>query len=256
MPLQPFTAGLPRPIKRPRKVLYLIIVFFCLYWFGIRHGLGIERIPPPPLGFAVKGGRRRRSSLSWGKLGMATLLPPAPGLKAEHPIYELMERAEERWDKILSSQSTTLSQAVAEYRSRYGIAPPKGFDVWFAWCRSHNIKIVDEYDQLMRDLLPHHALAPATFIARSKELEDGDFTYTLNINRGDVGLSGPRAPNARPRHLQTLINGFKEDLPDSFSLKITGSDHDTGSQVLGRDQRERAMDLVRLGQCEPSSRCR
>ncbi len=92
--------GLPRPIRRPRKILYLIVVLFLLYWFGVRHGLGIERIPLPPLGFAVSGGRRgRRSSLFFGELGMATVAP-APGLRTWHPIYELMERAETRWTTL------------------------------------------------------------------------------------------------------------------------------------------------------------
>ncbi len=36
-------------------------------------------------------------------------------------------------------------------------------------------------------------------------------------------------------------------LPQGFSMRVTGSDHDTGSQVVGRDQRERAMQHVRAG---------
>ncbi|OCF33479.1 hypothetical protein I317_02613 [Kwoniella heveanensis CBS 569] len=241
--------SVPRQIKKPRKILWLVGIFFLLYWFGIRHGLGRERIPPPPLGFAVKGGRRgRRSSLFWGDKGMATLLPqPQGGVKPEHPIYELMERAETRWENLLASQSKTLHAAVLEYKKRYGIPPPVGFDAWFEFCQKHGIKIVDEYDQLMKDLLPHHALPPALFISRSKDLEGKGFTYTLDIGQGHVELTGDRSWAARPKHLRTLINGFKEFLPEGFYLKITGSDHDTGSTILGKDQRERAMQLVKEG---------
>lgn len=47
-----------------------------------------------------------------------------------HPIYELMERAEEDWNNKLRRASKTLEDAVKEYRRRYRRYPPKGFDVW------------------------------------------------------------------------------------------------------------------------------
>jgi hypothetical protein len=250
-PQLPLSTGSVRVTRRPRKIIYLLGIFFLLYWFGIRHGLGIERQVPPPLGFAIPGGRRgRRSALRYDARGMATLQSTLPGTHPDHPIYELMEHAERRWNRLLKSQSTTLERAVDEYRRRYRMDPPAGFDAWFAWCKSHGVTIVDEYDQLMKDLLIHHALPPAMFIARSEALEGGDFTYTLDVTAQGVDLSGPRAPHARPRKLQSLIQGFQNSLPKDFHLRVTGSDHDTGSQVVGRDQRERAMDLVRKGERE------
>ncbi|ORY28493.1 hypothetical protein BCR39DRAFT_534920 [Naematelia encephala] len=243
-----FSSNVPRPIRRPKKILYLVVIFFLLYWFGIRHGLGIERIPPPPLGFAVKGGRRgRKSSLVWGGTGMATVNPFVAG-KAEHPIYELMERAEQHWEHLLSSQSTNLESAVAEYKHRYHMNPPLGFDAWFEFCQQNGIKIVDDYDQMMKDLLPHHALPPQLFIQRMDELEGTTFTYTLDISSENIELNGPRADKDRPKHLLRLFSGLREHLPPGFHVKVTGSDHDTGSTVLGRDQRQRAMELVKEGQ--------
>ncbi|WVQ82986.1 hypothetical protein IAT38_005124 [Cryptococcus sp. DSM 104549] len=254
--------GVPRPIRRPKKILYLLVIFFLLYWFGIRHGLGIERLPPPPLGFAVPGGRRgRHSSLKFGDKGMAVLQPAplgtGPGMGSgpgagmvrvqEHPIYELMERAEARWTGMLASQSKTLAEAVAQYRRRYGLAPPAGFDVWFDFCVKNGVRLVDEYDQLMADIMPHHALKPATFLARSKMLEGGAFTYTLDVGKDGVDISGERGASQRPQHLKKLVEGFMHDLPEGFHLRVTGSDHDTGSVVLGKDQRKRAMELVKQG---------
>jgi hypothetical protein len=49
---------------------------------------------------------------------------------APHPIYELMKQAEEDWNRKLERASTTLEQAVREYRRRYHRYPPKGFDLW------------------------------------------------------------------------------------------------------------------------------
>ena len=47
-----------------------------------------------------------------------------------HPIPALMRRARKRWRRLNVRQSKTFAQAVAEYRRRYGRAPPKGFDRW------------------------------------------------------------------------------------------------------------------------------
>lgn len=241
--------GVPRPIRKPRKIIYLIGVFILLYWFGVRHGLGTERVQTP-LGYAMKGGRRRKSSLRYDKLGLAVLSPPQEG-DGQHPIYELMERGEERWYALLDSQSRTLSSAVAEYKRRYILDPPAGFDRWWAFCEQHNITIRDDYDQLMKDVLPHYALEPATFIKRSKALRNADFTYTLEVSKSNgVKISGPRKGSARPGYMENLIGGFARYLPDGFEVKAVVSDHDTGSDVLGRDQRDRAMELVRSGERE------
>ena len=49
---------------------------------------------------------------------------------AEHPVFELMDRAEARWQAKLDSASRTLEEAVTEYIRRYKRDPPKGFDAW------------------------------------------------------------------------------------------------------------------------------
>ena len=47
-----------------------------------------------------------------------------------HPILELIENAERKWDALVERQSKTLQEAVAEYKVRYQRNPPKGFDIW------------------------------------------------------------------------------------------------------------------------------
>ena len=251
---KPLQANIFPPIRRPRQTPYVIVIviLFLLYLLHFHHGLGVERTPPTPLGYAVAGGRQvRRSSVSWGRQGMATLLPSV-GQKAEHPIYEFMERAEERWRNLLASQSTTLTAAVDEYKRRYQLPPPAGFEYWFAFCKTRGIRIIDDYDQLMKDILPHHALVPAVFLARSQALDGKEFTYTLRIDQEEVKITGDRSgpKHFRPHEQRKLIDGFRHALPPGFRLNITASDHDISGEVLGKDQRQRAMELVRAGQCE------
>lgn len=47
-----------------------------------------------------------------------------------HPIFELIDRAEARWQAKLNRASRSLEEAVREYKRRYRREPPKGFDAW------------------------------------------------------------------------------------------------------------------------------
>jgi hypothetical protein len=71
-----------------------------------------------------------------------------------HPIPKLMGDAQTKFKKMITGQSRTLIQAVEEYKRRYGRNPPKGFDEWFKFAKENGVKIIDEYDQLVRDLEP------------------------------------------------------------------------------------------------------
>ena len=58
--------------------------------------------------------------------GLVRVNPDGP-----HPIYELIANAEAEWEAKLARASTTLEEAVREYRRRYHRSPPKGFDAWY-----------------------------------------------------------------------------------------------------------------------------
>lgn len=48
----------------------------------------------------------------------------------QHPIIDLMGRAQKEWQTKLDRASKTLPAAVAEYQRRYKRLPPPGFDAW------------------------------------------------------------------------------------------------------------------------------
>ncbi|KAJ3842860.1 capsular associated protein [Lentinula raphanica] len=85
-----------------------------------------------------------------------------------HPITRMMDEAEERFRAKVERQSKTLPEAIEEYKRRYGMPPPKGFDGWWEYTRKYDVVLVDEYDTLMRDLAPFYAL-------RGKK-EHGDYS--------------------------------------------------------------------------------
>ena len=82
-------------------------------------------------------------------------------------------------------QSRTLSQAVSEYKRRYGRPPPEGYERWWKFARKNNITIVDDVsvyissikvradaqcDQIHKDLEPYFALSPKLFRERRDQL--------------------------------------------------------------------------------------
>jgi hypothetical protein len=71
-----------------------------------------------------------------------------------HPIPKLMGAAQTKFKTMITGQSKTLPEAVKKYKRRYGRNPPKGFDEWFKFAQENGVRIIDEYDQLVRDLEP------------------------------------------------------------------------------------------------------
>lgn len=111
--------------------------------------------------------------------------------KGKHPIFELMQRAEEEWNAKLRRASASLQEAVEEYIKRYGRDPPKGFDKWCvlqilrSWpcikyylrCRweyvqENNVQLPDEYDFIHERLKPFWGVRPADLREILNEWED------------------------------------------------------------------------------------
>lgn len=128
--------------------------------------------------------------------------------KIVHPIPAKIKAAEAKFQKMISSQSRSLSQAVAEYKRRYGRAPPAGFDEWYKFATANGAVIIDEYDQLIDDLRPFWLLSGAEIRRRSVDvgllpsvdlvrIEKGK-TRTIDVNTGfDDAEVGARAKGFR-----------------------------------------------------------
>lgn len=91
---------------------------------------------------------------------------PNAGIK-EHPIPKLMAQAENNFRNLLSSQSKTLADAVAEYKRRYKRDPPLGFDEWWNFVQDNGVLMVDEYDAINEDLAPFWDITPVEFRLRA-----------------------------------------------------------------------------------------
>ncbi|KAI9744418.1 MAG: hypothetical protein M1818_001947 [Claussenomyces sp. TS43310] len=144
------------------------------------------------------------------------------------PVDFLMYNARidsDHWLKQASS-SNSLDVAVAEYQSKYRRAPPPNFDKWFAFAQERDALIIDDYDQMEKDLLPFWGLEPAVIRDRT----------TIQHPECDIAgiiIRGGRAQADSPCSQDTswvaddtveMINAFAQWLPDmniGVNTKVT-----------------------------------
>ena len=88
-----------------------------------------------------------------------TSVSSSPPPLNEHPIPKLMAEAEDAYRAKLERQSTSLVEAVTEYKRRYGRDPPKGFDEWYAYAVKNDFRLVDEFDAIDEDLRPFMSMS-------------------------------------------------------------------------------------------------
>ncbi|KAE9390089.1 hypothetical protein BT96DRAFT_1002581 [Gymnopus androsaceus JB14] len=149
-----------------------------------------------------------------------------------HPIFELIDQAEKEWKEKHRKASSSLDEAVAEYRRRYRRSPPKGFDEWWDYVQAHDVQLPDEYDQIYHDLEPFWGLEPRELFALQAERELAKDSYTIGKNaQGKLDILGTSFNEGRYddliRHGQMIVELLKniEDLLPSF--RATFSPHDS-----------------------------
>lgn len=91
----------------------------------------------------------------FGHTGEPSALTTPSWTSAQHPIELLIERSRTSYAETLRKQSTTLDEAVTEYRSRYKLDPPPGFDQWYTFAKEKNSLIIDDYDTIHSSIAPY-----------------------------------------------------------------------------------------------------
>jgi hypothetical protein len=172
-----------------------------------------------------------------------------------HPFLELIESAEQKWRKMVDSQSKNLNQAVKEYKRRYKMVPPTGYDAWFTFCQENKVVLVDEFDELMRDVMPFHALSPKEFRGRINSAGSGSEAYRVKVeaDRHEVIVSGAKSGSEKATDMRRLLEGVVSELPAGFKVEIPGVDEALSKEVLADDLRAQAVQLAQSGECKCSS---
>ncbi|KAF2654461.1 glycosyltransferase family 90 protein [Lophiostoma macrostomum CBS 122681] len=76
----------------------------------------------------------------------------------QHPVTILAQNARHDFEALLQRQSKDYSTAQAEYRRRYAMEPPGGFQQWFEFASMHNSSLIDDFDTIHNQLAPFFTL--------------------------------------------------------------------------------------------------
>lgn len=132
--------------------------------------------------------------------------------KDAHPISNLIEDANRRWQHYEEGRSKTFRETVAKYRERYGRHPPPGFKGWYIFARERNVHNIDDFEQIMDDLRPFWAIMPKTMRGMAARLQETDGVAGVHIRHKQVvKLTNP---GWRSETLAGFIKRFVGYLPD------------------------------------------
>lgn len=108
----------------------------------------------------------------------------------------------------------------------------------YKFASERGVILIDEYDQIQRDIMPFLALPPHILHQRIEELEKNEFTHTFVVRNGEITITGSKKEMGRANDQAGLMKNFMHLLPD---VNITMSAHDGPSIVLDWDMRQRHM---------------
>lgn len=90
---------------------------------------------------------------------MAQSSAPNFGGSTEHPVEALVRAAKTDYENLLQRQSRTYEAAYDEYRRRYDMEPPRGFQEWYEFAKAHQSPIIDDFDVIFEKVSPFLSLS-------------------------------------------------------------------------------------------------
>ena len=100
--------------------------------------------------------RKHLSTFPGGIWTQPTLTKPSH----RHPIEELILKGQADLVDLVDGQSKTLEEAAKEYIRRYLREPPPGFDKWFAYAKSKESVLIDDFDMIDDNLKSFWQVSP------------------------------------------------------------------------------------------------
>lgn len=72
----------------------------------------------------------------------------------KHPVEVLANNAKASFEHLVQNQSKSYAAAADDYRRRYSMEPPDGFESWFNFAKTHQSPIIDDFDTIYRSVSP------------------------------------------------------------------------------------------------------
>ncbi|KAG8925428.1 F-actin-capping protein subunit alpha [Tulasnella sp. 408] len=189
---------------------------------------------PPPSKAASQVPLKKTTSWSLQRNGKISIqiddtgdleLPDGVAGKPRHPILDLIDGAEKRWNDMTKSNATRSGQGIS--KALWAAAPKR---------------LRQMFDQIDHDIAPYLALKPRTMQQRIGKLETHKDAFHIVVKGGKLTYTHtPTRDLTRITDMVALVEDFAEFLPD---MEVHASLHDTGSHVLREDYRREAMQKV------------
>ncbi|KAF3224142.1 capsule-associated protein CAP1 [Orbilia oligospora] len=150
-----------------------------------------------------------------------------------HPIAHLMEHSLNEFEAMKQRQSTSLRDAVRNYKKRYGMAPPPNFDKWYEFAVSRKSLLVDEYDVIFHQIQPFWGMPPKMIRERAREaLGFPQALLKLSLRNGNV-IDTAGGEEWQRTATVGMIENFKQWLPD---MDLAFNTHDEPRIVLPTEE--------------------
>ncbi|USW46736.1 Putative glycosyl transferase CAP10 domain-containing protein [Septoria linicola] len=72
----------------------------------------------------------------------------------QHPVEVLINNAKTSFNTLVQHQSKSYSETCDEYRRRYKMEPPNGFENWYTYAIEHRSPIIDDFDTIYTSVSP------------------------------------------------------------------------------------------------------
>ncbi|KAF4996679.1 hypothetical protein FDECE_12331 [Fusarium decemcellulare] len=146
--------------------------------------------------------------------------PKSFGNSRTHPVEALAHHAKTDFDALLRNQSASYPAAHHEYRRRYGIEPPPGFEAWYEFALSHHSPIIDEYDTIYDAVSPFWKMSGQEFGDMMRKMRKAPqsevWLCTFSAKEAKTRCEHPHRSYDRHYSLlfDTLLGDLKGVLPD------------------------------------------
>ncbi|PTB39162.1 glycosyltransferase family 90 protein [Trichoderma asperellum CBS 433.97] len=137
----------------------------------------------------------------------------------EHPVETIIRRANTDFNNLLLRQSQSYTDACDEYRRRYNYEPPPGFEEWFNYAKSHNSKIIDDFDVIYESIMPlwNYTGKQINQAIKDVQLYSGNELWKCRFSGQTSSTKCVHNWRSNDRHVSKLFNQLMGDvsgLPD------------------------------------------
>ncbi|ORY16566.1 glycosyltransferase family 90 protein [Clohesyomyces aquaticus] len=133
----------------------------------------------------------------------------------KHPVEELVNNARVKFEELLQRQSQSYTAAYEEYRRRYGVEPPNGFDAWYEFATSQQSPIIDDFDTIYHSVSPFWSLSGSQVLETMNNIQaatDNElWLCEFSSNENKTHCSHPH--RTFDRNFALLFNQLLEPLP-------------------------------------------